>query len=49
MDQAKDLLEMPREFLKDGRGFLSRCSKRTSSEPALHISATKRWDEVLTE
>lgn len=31
MDQAKDLLEMPREFLKDGRGFLTRCSKRTST------------------
>lgn len=30
MDQAKDLLEMPREFVKDGRQFLTRCSKRTS-------------------
>ena len=29
MDQAKELLEMPREFLKDGRGFITRCSKRT--------------------
>ncbi|KAK3046282.1 hypothetical protein LTR09_012231 [Extremus antarcticus] len=27
MDQAKELLEMPREFLKDGRQFLTRCSK----------------------
>jgi hypothetical protein len=28
MDQAKELLEMPREFLNDGRGFITRCSKR---------------------
>ncbi|KAK6399988.1 hypothetical protein LTR95_019366 [Oleoguttula sp. CCFEE 5521] len=27
MDQAKELLEMPREFVKDGRQFLTRCSK----------------------
>jgi hypothetical protein len=31
MDQAKELLEMPREFLKDGQGFITRCSKRESS------------------
>jgi len=30
MDQAKELLEMPREFLKDGRGFITRCSKRAA-------------------
>jgi hypothetical protein len=30
MDQAKELLEMPREFLKDGQGFITRCSKRES-------------------
>lgn len=29
MDQAKELLEMPREFMKDGRQFITRCSKRT--------------------
>jgi len=28
MDQAKELLEMPREFVKDGRQFITRCSKR---------------------
>ncbi|KAK4555204.1 hypothetical protein LTR86_007500 [Recurvomyces mirabilis] len=27
MDQAKELLEMPRAFLKDGRQFITRCSK----------------------
>ncbi|CZT15158.1 probable BfCon[1562] membrane component of ER protein translocation apparatus [Ramularia collo-cygni] len=27
MDQAQQLLEVPREFLKDGQGFLARCSK----------------------
>lgn len=32
MDQAKELLEMPREFVKDGRQFLTRCSKRTSPD-----------------
>jgi hypothetical protein len=31
MDQAKEFLEMPREFVKDGRQFITRCSKRTSS------------------
>ena len=31
MDQTKELLEMPREFLKDGRQFVTRCSKRTST------------------
>ena len=31
MDQAKELLEMPREFMKDGRQFLTRCSKRAHS------------------
>jgi hypothetical protein len=30
MDQAKEFLEMPREFVKDGRQFITRCSKRTS-------------------
>jgi hypothetical protein len=29
MDQAKEFLEMPREFVKDGRQFITRCSKRT--------------------
>ena len=33
MDQTKELLEMPREFLKDGRQFVTRCSKRM---PLLH-------------
>ncbi|KAH9832453.1 protein translocase SEC6 [Teratosphaeria destructans] len=33
MDQTKELLEMPREFLKDGRQFLTRCSKRPSPPP----------------
>lgn len=33
MDQAKEFLEMPREFVKDGRQFITRCSKRTSSLP----------------
>ena len=28
MDQTKELLEMPREFVKDGRQFITRCSKR---------------------
>lgn len=44
MDQAKELLEMPREFVKDGRQFLTRCSKRTpllpSPSPALHHPPT---------
>jgi protein transport protein SEC61 subunit gamma-like protein len=31
MDQAKEFLEMPREFVKDGRQFITRCSKRTLS------------------
>ena len=31
MDQAKEFLEMPREFVKDGRQFITRCSKRMSS------------------
>lgn len=30
MDQAKELLEMPREFAKDGKQFITRCSKRMS-------------------
>lgn len=30
MDQAKEFLEMPREFVKDGRQFITRCSKRMS-------------------
>jgi len=33
MDQTKELLEMPREFVKDGRQFLGRCSKRMSPPP----------------
>ncbi|KAK3700385.1 hypothetical protein LTR37_015996 [Vermiconidia calcicola] len=32
MDQAKELMEMPREFLKDGRGFITRCSKPDKRE-----------------
>jgi len=27
MDQAKELLEMPRDFFKDGEQFIRRCSK----------------------
>ncbi|KAK5736453.1 hypothetical protein LTR17_007449 [Elasticomyces elasticus] len=27
MDQTRELLEMPRVFLKDGRQFITRCSK----------------------
>ena len=33
MDQAKEFLEMPREFVKDGRQFITRCSKRTPKIP----------------
>nr|POE90103.1 hypothetical protein CFP56_20570 [Quercus suber] len=28
MDQAQELLDMPKEFIKDGRLFITRCSKR---------------------
>ena len=38
MDQAKELLEMPREFLKDGRQFLTRCSKRMLSRTSTILS-----------
>ena len=41
MDQAKEFLEMPREFVKDGRQFITRCSKRTSSLPVLSRSVAK--------
>lgn len=34
MDQAKEFLEMPREFVKDGRQFITRCSKRMSLSPS---------------
>merc|ERR1712130_112607 len=32
MDQTKELLEMPREFVKDGRQFITRCSKPDKRE-----------------
>ena len=38
MDQAKELLEMPREFLKDGRGFITRCSKRARQIPTAGLA-----------
>lgn len=41
MDQAKEFLEMPREFVKDGRQFITRCSKRTSSLSLLSRSRRK--------
>jgi hypothetical protein len=44
MDQAKEFLEMPREFVKDGRQFITRCSKRTSHSvpPTASLGKTKR-------
>lgn len=33
-DQAKELLEVPRDFLKDGKQFLNRCTKRMSLLPS---------------
>lgn len=45
MDQAKEFLEMPREFVKDGRQFITRCSKRTSSLPVLSRSIAKDLEE----
>lgn len=32
MDQAKELLEVPRDFIKDGRQFITRCSKPDQKE-----------------
>ncbi|KAF2861544.1 hypothetical protein K470DRAFT_256912 [Piedraia hortae CBS 480.64] len=32
MDQTKEIMEMPRHFLKDGRLFLTRCSKPDKRE-----------------
>lgn len=43
---------MPREFLKDGRQFVTRCSKRTSKQPPPAPSAfpvgcgLRLWDGV---
>jgi hypothetical protein len=39
MDQAKEFLEMPREFVKDGRQFITRCSKRMLSLPQIFPSS----------
>jgi len=39
MDQAKEFLEMPREFVKDGRQFITRCSKRTLHPRTLFFSS----------
>jgi hypothetical protein len=38
MDQAKEFLEMPREFVKDGRQFITRCSKRTPRIPDIPLT-----------
>lgn len=48
MDQAKELLEMPREFLKDGRGFITRCSKRASFHHSHSPSHTHTHTATLT-
>nr|POF10154.1 putative protein transport protein sec61 subunit gamma [Quercus suber] len=32
MDQAQELLDMPKEFIKDGRLFITRCSKPDKKE-----------------
>ena len=33
-DQIQELLDVPREFLKDGIQFINRAQKRTSPNPA---------------
>jgi protein transport protein SEC61 subunit gamma-like protein len=48
MDQAKEFLEMPREFVKDGRQFITRCSKRTLSSPS-KPSPSSRQEECERE
>lgn len=44
MDQTKELLEMPREFVKDGRQFITRCSKRMSAHQDHPPTSTQALD-----
>jgi hypothetical protein len=49
MDQAKEFLEMPREFVKDGRQFITRCSKRTSSlSPSWQFRSEEREEQRVS-
>ena len=31
-DQVQEILDIPREFIKDGMQFMNRCQKRTCSD-----------------
>ncbi|TQS38762.1 hypothetical protein Golomagni_00719 [Golovinomyces magnicellulatus] len=46
-DQIQEIMDIPREFVKDGSQFLNRCTKRMITIP-LHPIMTHNLSTILT-